>query len=130
VSTSSRTVKAQATAGAGLNQRVRSLVGIEKEILKPGRDTQRTRLDLARTEELIQSCTVLPLDENAARIAAHVFARLEAKERNKLWRDLFVVATALSHGYGVATRNQGDFTLIASHLPSSNNILRLAFWRS
>lgn len=87
------------------------------------------RIHRGKTEQLIQSCTVLPLDEKAARIAAYVFARLSRRERNEHWCDVFVAATALSHGHGVATRNQGDFTLIASHLPSSHEILRIANWK-
>lgn len=106
-----------------------ALNGFEKKMLKPGGDNDRTRLDLAKTEQLIQSCTVLPLDEQAARIAAYVFARLSQQDRNKHWCDVFVAATALSHGHGLATRNQDDFRLIANHLPSSHQILRLAIWK-
>jgi predicted nucleic acid-binding protein len=106
-----------------------ALNGFEKKMSEPGGDNERTRLDLAKTEQLIQSCTVLPLDEQAARIAAYVFARLSRGSRNKHWCDVFVAATALSHGHGVATRNVGDFTLIASHLPSSHQILRLTNWK-
>lgn len=105
-----------------------ALNGFAKGLLKPGGDNERTRLDLARTEQLIQSCIVLPLDERAARIASHVFSRLSRRERNEHWCDVFIAATAASHGYGVATRNQGDFTLIANHLPA-NQILRLAIWK-
>lgn len=106
-----------------------ALNGFERELLKPDVDIERTRIDLARTEQLIQSCTVLPLDEEAARIAAYIFARLSRSDRNKHWCDAFIAATALSHGHGVVTRNQGHFTLIASHLPSSHQLLRLAIWK-
>lgn len=106
------------------------LNGFEKKMSKPGGDNERTRLDLAKTEQLIQSCTVLPLDEQAARIAAYVFARLSQGDRNKHWCDVFIAATALSHGHGVATRNLGDYTLIANHLPTSHQVLRLAIWKS
>jgi predicted nucleic acid-binding protein len=97
---------------------------------RSGGDNDRIRLDLANTERLIRSCTVPPLDEGAARIAAYVFARLSKKDRNEHWCDVFIAATALSHGHGVATRDQGDFTLIANHLPFSHQILRLAIWKS
>lgn len=106
-----------------------ALTGFERELLKPNRNIERTRIDLARTEVLIQSCTVLPLDEDAARIAAYVFARLSRSDRSKHWCDAFIAAIALSHGHGVATRNKGHFTLIASHLPSSHQLLRLAIWK-
>lgn len=106
-----------------------ALNGFERELLKPSADIERTRVDLARTEALIESCTVLPLDEEAARIAAYIFARLSRSDRSALWCDAFIAATALSHGHGVVTRNQAHFTLIASHLPSSHQLLRLAIWR-
>ena len=40
--------------------------------------------------------------------------------------DALIAATALAHGYGVATRDRG-FELIAEHTPD-NMVLRLAFW--
>ncbi len=41
-----------------------------------------------------------------------------------------IVATALAHNYGVATRNQRDFELIGQHLPPYAPVLYLAIWKS
>ena len=105
------------------------LHGFERQLLKPKRDDERHKIDFDRTEQLIRSCVVLPLDEDAARVAAYVFARLSRSDRNRHWCDVLVAATALSHGHGVATRNQEDFSLIAGHLPASHQLLRLAVWK-
>jgi len=90
----------------------------------------RARKDLTATEELIQSSDVLPFDQKAAAIAAYSFARLSQSERNKHWCDLMTVAIALSHGHGVATRNQSDFERIGQYLPDSHPLLYLAIWKS
>jgi predicted nucleic acid-binding protein len=106
-----------------------ALSGFEAKLLKPDVNIERTRIDLVRTDELIHACTVLPFDDEAARIAAYIFARLSRSDQNKHWCDAFIAATALSHGHGVATGNQRDFALIASDLPSSHHLLRLAIWK-
>jgi predicted nucleic acid-binding protein len=94
-----------------------------------GATTERTQHDRAETEQLLQSCEVLPFDQAAAKIAAYIFPRLSDKQRKKHLRDLFIAATALAHNHGIATRNQSDFELIASHLPPSYPLLRLAVWK-
>jgi predicted nucleic acid-binding protein len=68
--------------------------------------------------------------ETLLAIASHIIARLSARARNRNWADVFIVATTLAHGYGVATRNQSDFELIGRHLPSSAPDLYLAIWKS
>ena len=106
-----------------------ALNGFEKEMLKPGGDNERTRRDLDSLEKLIEPCEVLALNADAARIAAYVFPRLSKKAQKDHWRDLLIATTALSHGYGVATRNQGHFTLIANLLPA-HRVLRLSIWKA
>ena len=81
-------------------------------------------------EQLIRTCGVLDFNQLAANIAAYIFARLSKSQRNKHWCDVFIVATALAHGYGVATRNQRDFEMIGQHPPPSAPILYLAIWKS
>jgi predicted nucleic acid-binding protein len=71
---------------------------------------------------------VLPFDQSAAAIAAYIFPRLSQSDRNKHWRDVFIAATALSHRYGIASRNRKDFELIASQLPLGQQ-LHLAVWK-
>jgi predicted nucleic acid-binding protein len=91
-------------------------------------DEESTRYR-GRIEQLSESCVVLPFNGTAAAIAAYSFARLTRSEQKKLWRDLFTTATALAHGYGVASRNKSDFELIARNLPSNFPLLRLATWK-
>jgi predicted nucleic acid-binding protein len=78
---------------------------------------------------LSESCFVLSFEQNAASIAAYVYPRLTPQQLQKHWRDLFIAATALANGYGIATQNERDFKLIADHLPDSHSILRLAIWK-
>ena len=106
-----------------------ALRGFEKVAVKLGGLDERTQRDRAATEHLIQNCRVLPFDQTAASIAAYIFPRLSQSERNKHREDIFIVATALAHGYGVATRNQRDFELIADHLPHDYPLLRLDVWK-
>ncbi len=106
-----------------------ALHGFEKEDARRKGDDERRKRDRIRIEHLIQSCLILPFDENAARIAAYAFPRLSRNEQKKHWQDLFIAAIALAHGHGVATRNRRDFELIANHLPPTHPTLRLAVWK-
>jgi predicted nucleic acid-binding protein len=106
-----------------------ALFGFENKAVRVGALDDRTLQDRLRTEQLISACPVLPFDQAAATIAAYIFPRLSKSHRNKHWRDIFITATALAHGHGIATRNRDDFTLIAEHLPPSNSLLRLVIWK-
>jgi predicted nucleic acid-binding protein len=105
------------------------IYGFENKAVKSNGLDERTTQDRLVTEQLIRDWTVLPFDETAAMIAAYIYPRLSQSERNKHWQDLFIAATALSHGYGVATRNKTDFELIANHLPPSHTLLPLVIWK-
>lgn len=107
-----------------------ALQGFEKIAAKVGGGDERTQEDRKKTEQLIQTCEVLPFDHAAAAVAAYIFPRLSQSDRNKHWRDIFIAATALAHNHGVATRNQRDFEIIAQHLPPAYPFLRLAVWKS
>ena len=72
--------------------------------------------------------TVISFDQKAAEIAAYVFARLSKTDKGKHWRDVFIVATAIAHNYGLATQNRKDMELIAKHLPPDMD-LRIAIWK-
>jgi predicted nucleic acid-binding protein len=103
--------------------------GFEGQIVKLGGldpETEQMRLEM---EELIQTCGVLDFDQHAASVAAHIFARLPQNQRNRHWRDILIAATALAHGYSVATRNKDDFELIGRDLPDLFPILHLAIWK-
>ena len=103
--------------------------GFERAAVLSGGMTDRTRLDMEHARALTRDCIVLPFNEQAAEVAAYVFARLSQSERNKHWTDVFIAATSLAHEYGVATRNRADFELIASHTPPHYPALRLQIWK-
>jgi predicted nucleic acid-binding protein len=103
--------------------------GFEKAAVLAGETTERMRLDVEHARALTRDCDVLPFSEEAAAIAAYIFPRLSQSQRNKHWTDVFIVATALAHEYGVATRNRNDFELIASHTPQHYAALRLQIWK-
>jgi predicted nucleic acid-binding protein len=102
--------------------------GIEAEAAKLTANQESIRSHRAQAERFVQNCVVLPFDQSAAAIAAYIFPRLSQSDRNKHWRDVFIAATALSHRYGIASRNRKDFELIASHLPLGQQ-LHLAVWK-
>jgi len=106
-----------------------SRFGFEKESARLGAlDEQFERLRL-RMEQLINDCGVLEINDRVTAIAAYIFARLSASERNRHWADVFIASTALAHGHGVATRNRADFELIGQHLPPYAPTLDLAIWK-
>jgi predicted nucleic acid-binding protein len=102
--------------------------GFEKAALLSGMN-DRLRRDRDRAQDLIKECEVLSFNQEAAEIAAYVFPRLSQKERNRLWTDVFIAATVLAHEYGIATRNQSDFELIAKHTPPHYPQLRIEVWK-
>lgn len=102
--------------------------GIEKEGIKQG-ETELLKQKREKVTQLIQVCGVLDFNQNAAAIAAYVFARLSQSQRNQHWKDVFIAATALAHHHGIATHNRKDFELIGQHLPPTFPVLRLAIWK-
>jgi len=105
------------------------LHGFENAAVLAGGMTERVALDRDYARNLIRECTMLPFNQEAAEIAAYIFPRLSQKERNKLWRDVFIAATALAHEYAVATRNKSDFELIARYTPPQYAPLRIEVWK-
>ena len=103
-----------------------ALYGVENTIAKAGRLDDRTKQDRVAIEQLINSCVVLPFDQRAAEISAYIIPRLKKNIPRGSLLDALISATALAHGYGVATRDRG-FELIAEHTPD-NMILRLVSW--
>jgi predicted nucleic acid-binding protein len=102
--------------------------GVEKEIAKDRGLNQDLTQCLVTIDQLVQCCEVLSFDQRAASIAAFIFGRLPKNQRNEHWQDVFVAATALANGYGVATKNRKDFELIGQHLPPHAPVLRLDVW--
>jgi predicted nucleic acid-binding protein len=106
-----------------------TLWGIESAVVRKQISDEESVQYRGRMDQLSQNSTVLSFNGTAAAIAAYCFARLSRSDQNKLWRDLFTTATALAHGYGVATGNRSDFELIATNLPPNLPPLRLAIWK-
>jgi predicted nucleic acid-binding protein len=104
-----------------------ALYGFENKSIKPDEPNEQTKQARVRTEQLIESCDVLPFNQRSAEIAAYIVPRLSKNIPKGTLVDAFIAATALAHGYGVATRNQTDFELIGSHTPNDLT-LRLAVW--
>jgi len=103
--------------------------GIQKALITNKISTEQADLQLQVINILSANHTVISFDQRASEIAAYIFARLSKSKKNQHWRDLFIVATALAHNYGLATQNKRDMELIAKHLPE-NLDLRLAIWKS
>ena len=104
------------------------MYGLENAAHKYGTN-DRLRRDRDHARELTNECAVLPLNQEAAEIAAYIFPRLSRKERNRLWADVFIAAMCLAHEYGVATLNKTDFELIARHTPPHYPPLRIEVWK-
>src|SRR5713226_7165367 len=101
-----------------------ALYGFENKAAKVGTLDDRTKRDRLAVEQLINSCVVVPFDQRAAEIAAYMVPRLPKNIPKESLLDALIAATALAHGYGVASRDRG-FELIAKHTPE-NLILRVA----
>lgn len=72
------------------------------------RGARRTRRG-AFVEHVLAGVEPLPITEPVARLHAEVWADLERRGRMIGAHDLWIAATALTHGLGVATRNRRDF---------------------
>jgi len=72
------------------------------------RGAQQTRRR-AVVEAILAAFDAIPVTERVARIHAEIWARLSSRGSVIGNHDLWIAATALSHGFGVATRNSRDF---------------------
>ncbi len=64
---------------------------------------------LAFVEHVLAGLEPLPITESVARVHAEVWAELSRRGRAIAAHDLWIAATALAHGHGIATRDRGDF---------------------
>lgn len=106
-----------------------AIQGIESAVVKNSILPEEANLFRQRTKILTSQHRVLTFDQSAAEITAYIFPRLSQANRNKHWRDLFIVAIALANNFGLATQNRKDIELIAKHLPENHKYLRLAVWK-
>lgn len=104
-----------------------ALYGFENKSIKSDEPNEQSRQSRIEAERLIKSCEVLPFTQRSAEIAAYIVPRLAKNIPKGTLVDAFIAATALAHGYGVATRNRKDFEQIANHTPD-NLVLRLTAW--
>jgi tRNA(fMet)-specific endonuclease VapC len=72
------------------------------------RGARRTRRR-AFVEHLLARLEPVPITEPVARVHAEVWAALAARGNVIGSHDLWIAATALAHGFGVATGNERDF---------------------
>jgi tRNA(fMet)-specific endonuclease VapC len=72
------------------------------------RRTQRR----AYVEHLLSQLEPVPITEPVARVHAEIWARLASRGEVIGSHDLWIAATALAHGFGVATGNTGDFARV------------------
>ncbi len=103
-----------------------ALQGIEDEERKNRITKDQAQQYKDRIKQLSHACIILPWEQKAAAITAHIYPRLTGQQLQKHWKDLFIAATALAHGYGIATQNIRDFKLIADLSP---DLLRIAEWK-
>ncbi len=103
-----------------------ALYGFENKAAKAGELDDRTKMDRLALEQLINACVVLAFDQRAAEIAAYIIPRLPKNIPKQTLLDGLISATALAHGYGIATNDRG-FEVIGQHTPG-DLILRVDFW--
>jgi tRNA(fMet)-specific endonuclease VapC len=72
---------------------------------------QRTRRS-AFVEHLLADLQAIPITDTVARVHADVWARLGVRGQVIGAHDLWVAATALAHGLGIATGNADEFARI------------------
>lgn len=63
----------------------------------------------AFVEHLLAGFEAVPITETVARIHAEVWAEMAARGEPIGAHDLWIAATALAHGFGVATGNASEF---------------------
>jgi predicted nucleic acid-binding protein len=66
----------------------------------------------AFVEQLLSGLEPIAITETVARVHAEVWAELSARGEVIGAHDLWIGATALAHGLGVATRNVSDFARV------------------
>jgi predicted nucleic acid-binding protein len=81
------------------------------ELLRGVRRSTGARRNRRRAfvEHMLAGFEPLPITEAVARVHAEVWADLERRGDPVGAHDLWIAATALTHGFGVATGNRRDF---------------------
>ena len=71
------------------------------------------RRRLAFVEHLLATLRPVPITEAVARVHADIWSDLAEKGEVIGAHDLWIAATALAHGFGLATRNTAEFGRVA-----------------
>jgi predicted nucleic acid-binding protein len=82
-----------------------------------------------RLQVLVRNTEILPFDLGAAEFAGLIWAALSGKQQRQLIDDVLIAATALAHGFGVATGNRRDFEAIGAALPKNLGPLYIDVWK-
>jgi predicted nucleic acid-binding protein len=89
--------------------------------LRAGKPFER---QLQAFEALVANCVVLPFDQDAAVVAADIWAA-SARSRRRQLGDILIAAVAVSRQIPLATRNKRDFQQLTK---ASGASLRLVDW--
>jgi predicted nucleic acid-binding protein len=73
---------------------------------------------LAKLEEVIRLCVVIPSDARVADLWAEICAKLRDQLQGGGVNDMWIAACCLAHGLPLATNNLGDFQRIADEFPA------------
>lgn len=104
--------------------------GIEKVRFKNGSLDPTFEEKERQLKNFISELPHLQLDARVAALSAFLYPRLGGPNIGKLWKDMFIAATAHVHDYGIATKNEKDFRAIGTLIPDSLPPLRLAIWKT
>ena len=88
------------------------------------RDGKPFERQMQAFEGLVANCVVLPFDQEAARVAAEIWAAIGRRHRHQLG-DILIAAIASSRRLLLVTRNQRDFDRLSK---ASGIELRLSDW--
>jgi predicted nucleic acid-binding protein len=66
----------------------------------------------AFVEHVLAGIEALPITETVARVHAEIWADLVSRGQAVAAHDLWIAATGLAHGFGVATGDRADFDRI------------------
>ncbi|HRI04064.1 MAG TPA: type II toxin-antitoxin system VapC family toxin [Pyrinomonadaceae bacterium] len=105
------------------------LIGIEAELRKRKITTEQAEQFRGGILQIAATYRILDFNAEAASIVAQIMVSLGENKSNKLWYDIMIVATAMAHKHGVATRNKKHMELIADNLPPEYDPLPLAIWK-
>jgi predicted nucleic acid-binding protein len=94
----------------GDEERAISVITVS-ELLRGVHRTRGARRARGRAfvEHVISALEALPITETVARVHAEASADLSHRGVTIAAHDLWIAATALAHGFGVATRDDSDF---------------------